>query len=755
MHRKLTRWLTTLLITLPLLAFAEEGELLDPEQAFQLSVSAADAETLIAEWKIAEGYYLYRKRFKFSTETGGITLGEIKFPAGDVEPDLDGKPVETYRGSVRIEIPVSHSQSGPVDLTLLTTSQGCADVGVCYTPVNESKLITLPAAAAPESSNTSSPFSSLKKLGQSFGLGGEESEFLPVDEAFAFSVDSPGNNQLLINWRVTEGYYLYRDKLHFSIKGASTATLGEVQLPAGKVKNDEFFGRMEIYQKNFTATAPVSWEGEPTEQLTLVIGFQGCAESGLCYPPEEREQSVTITASATTASAVTTSAPAADAPPLAEQDRIAQMLQSGSVWLILLAFFGFGLLLTFTPCVLPMVPILSSIIVGQGEDITTRRAFTLSIAYVIPMAITYAIAGVIAGMFGANLQAAFQDPWILGSFSLIFVALAFSMFGFYDLQMPSAIQNKLNAISHRQEGGTIIGVVIMGFLSALIVGPCVAAPLAGALIYIGQSGDALLGGAALFAMGLGMGVPLLAIGTSAGKLLPQAGGWMNNVKAVFGVMLLAIAVWMLERIVPTAVTMMLWAALLIGSAIYLGATEPLPFEASGMKKFWKGSGVVMMVYGVLLMVGAASGGQEVLQPLRGLSFTSGTAGAGAVAEAEHRFKQIKGIDELNAAIAEASSQNRPMMLDFYADWCISCRELERFTFSDPKVEQTLKTAVLLQADVTDNDATDKALLKHMSVPGLPSIHFFDRNGDELRPYRLVGVLGAEAFAEHASAAFKP
>jgi thiol:disulfide interchange protein DsbD len=391
-----------------------------------------------------------------------------------------------------------------------------------------------------------------------------------------------------------------------------------------------------------------------------------------------------------------------------------------------------------------MIPILSGIIAGQGKHITTRRAFVLSLVYVLAMALTYTAAGVLAGLFGGNLQAAFQNPWILGSFALVFVALSFSMFGFYELQLPTALQSRLTEISNKQQGGTLIGVAIMGLLSALIVGPCVAPPLAGALIFIGQTGDWALGGLALFALSMGMGAPLIAIGTSAGKLLPRAGAWMDTIKAVFGVLLLAVAIVLLERIVPAAVAMLLWGALLVGSGVYLGALRHLPVEASGWQQLWKSLGVVLLIYGALMLVGAAAGGKDTLQPLRGLA-----VGGGGGEQQHLAFQRIKTVADLERELAAASDRGRPVLLDFYADWCVSCKEMERYTFSDPEVLAALTGFVLLQADVTANDADDQALLQdHFGLHGPPAIIFYGADGRERRNYRVVGFMPADEFAGH-------
>ncbi len=588
----------------------------------------------------------------------------------------------------------------------------------------------------PANSGIANVFSS---LGQRLGIGGNQEQFLPPEQVFILSAEVVNAHQLAITWNIADGYYLYRDKFKFTLNETpgitSAITLGEASLPKGEEKHDENFGLMEVYHHEVTVLLPLKRENMAATDITLTAHYQGCAEAGFCYPPMKQELLLNLPEATTVSSAAATAAPFTD------QDRYARGLAENSLLLSMLSFFGLGLLLSFTPCVFPMIPILSSIIAGQGSTITTRRAFWLSLTYVLAMAATYTGAGVLAGLFGSNLQALFQNPWILGSFSALFVLLALSMFGFYQLQMPPALQSRLNQMSNKQQGGTFIGVAIMGLLSALIVGPCMAAPLAGALIYIGQSGDALLGGAALFALSIGMGLPLLIIGTSAGKFLPRAGSWMNSVKAIFGVLLLAVAIWMLERIIPAAFTLALWGVLLVVCAIYLGALEHLQPEAGGWHKLWKGLGIVMLVYGSMLLIGALSGGSDPLRPLDGLR------GSNTAAAQQHgvTFHQIKGIDGLQQALTLANSQGKSVMLDFYADWCISCKEMEKRTFSNPAVQNTLRDVVLLQADVTANDAQDQALLKKFGIFGPPSILFFNPAGEELSQYRLVGFLEPERF----------
>ncbi len=586
-------------------------------------------------------------------------------------------------------------------------------------------------------------------LSQRLGFGGSEDTFLQPEQAFALSTEVKDPYTLGVYFEIADGYYLYRDKFSFSLKDADGVELGAIDIPRGKEKHDEAFGLMEVFYHEVDISLALQRNNREATSLILVTKYQGCADAGFCYPPMKQETPLSLPAAKTPPPETTTTAGGAAKPFVSEQDRLARSLSDQSIVLSLITFFVLGLLLTFTPCVFPMIPILSSIIAGQGQNITTRKAFSLSLVYVLAMALTYTLAGIFAALAGENLQAAFQNPWILGTFALVFVALSLSMFGFYELQLPQSLQSKLTALSNKQQGGTYAGVAIMGFLSALIVGPCVAAPLAGALIYISQTGDAVIGGAALFALSLGMGTPLLLIGTSAGKWLPKAGPWMDAIKAVFGVLLLAVAIWMLERIIPGALALLLWAALFIVSAVYLGALEQLQPEASGWRKLWKGLGVIMLIYGSLLLVGSASGGRDLFQPLAGLSpgqSVAATTQGQQPRGGELTFQRIKGLDELNQALARAQQNNQRVMLDFYADWCISCKEMEALTFSNPRVQEALKDFVLLKADVTDNDEVDKALLNHFGLIGPPSILFF-ANGEELRPYRLVGFLNATEFEQ--------
>jgi len=725
-----------------------EEELLEPDQAFPFSVTVKD-DTIQADWNMPKGYYLYRSKIQLSTTTPGVVLGEPQLPAGEIKQDEFFGEIEIYHHPVTARVPIVRENSALTEFELKAVYQGCADIGVCYPPITKLVQLTLPAASG-------SAVAALGALSESLGVGGSgEDEVLEPDQAFQFSMDVADPNTLMAYWQIAPDHYMYRGKVSFDLAEGQAVQIGQVNLPAGEKKHDEFFGDIEVYHNQVEARIPlIRTSLEPTT-VQLTATYQGCAEkTGICYPPIKKTLSLALPAATSLAAATTEpSGPVTQPEVVSEQDQIAASLASGNTLLTILTFFGFGLLLAFTPCVFPMIPILSSIIVGQGKSITTRKAFFMSLTYVLAMALTYTAAGVIAGWFGENLQAAFQNPWVLGSFAAVFVALSLSMFGFYDLQMPSALQSKLTEISNRQQGGTLIGVAVMGFLSALIVGPCVAAPLAGALIYIGQTGDAILGGAALFALSLGMGAPLIAIGTSAGKLLPRAGGWMDAIKAVFGVMLLAVAIWMLERVIPPAVTMLLWAVLLIVSAIYMKALDSLSPDSRGWQKLWKGIGVVLLVLGTLQLIGAAAGGRDYLQPLKGLQLG---IGSGTTSSEQHlAFKRIKSVEDLQRELTSASNQGKQVMLDFYADWCIYCKDYEKYVFTDPRVQQTLSNVVLLQADVTANDEQDKALLKHVKVTAPPAILFFDKRGSEMRGYRLVGSMDADEFLAHLGKVLQP
>lgn len=599
-----------------------------------------------------------------------------------------------------------------------------------------------------------------------------DDDFLPPEQAFRFAARQLDPRTIEVRFDVAPGYYMYRERFAFAARPASVR-LGEPQLPAGKVKFDETFGKdMETYRDTVTIRIPV--ESAPDNgRWTLVVTSQGCADKGLCYPPMESVhevgsplpawlagrgagQSVAPSQAVPQSSALPVSSTTATS--LDDSGRIAQTLASRNLLPIVALFFGLGLLLTFTPCVLPMVPILSSIVVG--EHARRGRALLVSLSYVLGMAVVYTAIGVAAGLLGEGLAAALQTPWVLGLFAALMVALSLSMFGLYELQLPQRWQSRLTDSANRRPGGQMAGAAAMGAISALIVGPCVTAPLAGALAYIAQSGDAVIGGAALFAMALGMGVPLVLVGIGAGNLLPRAGRWMEATRRFFGFLLLGLALWMVGPVLPVWISMLAWATLLLVGAVFLRAFDGLGSEAHPLVRLGKGFGVLAAMAGAILLVGLASGGRDPLQPLSHLTLRGGAPSTSVVsgepAAAAHgvRFERVRSVAELDARVAAASAAGRPVLLDFYADWCVSCKEMERFTFSDPRVQARLADVVMLQADVTANNADDKALLRRFGLFGPPGIILFGANGKEL-PVRVIGYQAAGRFLGSLERAFGP
>ncbi len=551
-------------------------------------------------------------------------------------------------------------------------------------------------------------------------------DYLPPEQAFQLSGRMVDAGTLELSYRIADGYYMYRDRFHFSAEGA---TLGEPQFPPGKRKYDDNFQKeVETYHQSVTARMPVSGA---VDRFTLVAVSQGCADKGLCYPPMTLK--LTMSRQATGQSVSAGSGDAMQATGGSDIDGIAAVLKSGKLWRILSLFFVLGIGLSFTPCVLPMLPILSSIIVGQQTAAGGGRArsFLMSVAYSLGMALVYTAMGVAAGMLGEGLSAYLQNPWMLAGFALLMAVLALSMFDVYTLQVPASVQSRLSSASGNGSGKWL-GVFLMGAISALIVGPCVAAPLAGALLYISQTGNVVLGGSALFAMAAGMSVPLLLIGASAGALLPRAGAWMDAVKRFFGVLMLGTALWMVSPVIPSWLQMAGWALLGIGYGAFLLWSRPAGWIARGL-------GLAVVTLGLLQLVSVVTGGRDPLAPLSHLH-AQGTAVAGT------DFVRIRSSAELDSALQQnAAGERRPVMLDFYADWCVSCKEMERFTFSDQRVKERFGQMLLLQIDVTANNADDRAMLKRFNLFGPPGIMFFDADGRELVQRRVIGYQDADKF----------
>jgi thioredoxin:protein disulfide reductase len=556
----------------------------------------------------------------------------------------------------------------------------------------------------------------------------QQDSILPPDEAFKLQVTVQDAHRLLAQFTVAPGHYLYKERIKFALLTPAPQALTP-ELPQGEIKQDANLGATEVYHHNFAVVIPVpaSLHGD----VSLQANFQGCSEKGLCYAPMHKRFDLNL------GQVATGSAAGSD---MAEDAQSVQLLQSGHWWLIVAGFFVAGLLLSLTPCVLPMIPILSSIIVGQSQsNVPPRRmhGFYLSLAYTLGMALSYTLAGVLAGLSGKLLSQALQNPWVLSASALVFVLLALSMFGFYELKLPSRFEQNLVARSNRLTGGHVFAVFVMGVLSALIVSPCVAAPLAGALLYISQSHDVMLGASALFALAMGMGVPLLLLGASAGVLLPKTGPWMNTVRQAFGVVMLGMAIWILKSIMPVAAQMALWSALFVITAIYLHALDNLPQHAGAGHKFFKGVGVLLLVLGIVLLLGAVSGAKSVWQPLSGITLSANTVQTAPALP----FTRISSEAELEQHLAQAAG--KPVMLDFYADWCVACTELEQTTFADAKVQAALQGAQLLQVDMTANTEQHQALLRRFKLFGPPSIVFFDAQGQAIEPLKIAGYINAQ------------
>jgi thiol:disulfide interchange protein DsbD len=587
-----------------------------------------------------------------------------------------------------------------------------------------------------------------------------EDDILSPEQAFQVSAESLDGNTLKVRWTIADGTYLYQDKLKVELV-ADGVQLGQYEMPTPDIKKDSVkpdgtFGDVPVYHNEVTLEIPLLRGNTEATDIEVKTAYQGCADRGICYPPQKSTLKVALPAAggatAVAAAPAPQTAPAGDAP-VNEQDQLLGDLQTASPLFGLLLSLGFGILVAFTACMYPMIPILSSLIMGQGDKITAFRSFELSLAYTQGIALTFGAIGAGIALFGQgiNIQSALQTPWVLVPSAILFIGLALSMFGFYQIQMPSAIQSRLHEMSNNQKGGSALGVFMMGVLSALIVGPCGGPVLLAVLAFAAQTQDALLGFLFLWVFGTGMGLPLLVMGSGGGALLPKAGTWMDTVKATGGVIMLALAISFLERLSPTYIAystiMLMWGTLLIVAGVYMGALRQLPEEVSGWSKLWKGLGLVILIYGALFLVGVAAGGKDTWQPLKGIA----VGGGHAAAEQQHaQFTRVKTIEDLEREVAAAKAAGKPVMLDFYADWCTYCKTMEKEIFPHPKVVAALDGFVLLQADITRQDDDDIALSKHLDMPAPPALYFWDSNGQEMRSHRIVGNVTAEQLASRAS-----
>jgi thioredoxin:protein disulfide reductase len=745
-HIGLITLLTLLASSMIGMAWAKD-DFLRPEQAYRYS-TRLEGDQLIVTWQIEKGYYLYKNKLGISAAAPG-QLGAPQWPKGEDHKDEYFGSQEIYRGKVAVPVAVSFNGARPAKLPIELKLQGCADAGLCYPPLKWKTEVAVPAVAT----NTAANWRSVL---EPKGTSGNQDEFLPPDQAFKLTAQIQ-DGQIALGWIIAPEYYLYKERISLSTDTPGVQ-LGQPKLPRGDPKHDEYFGDTEVYHEVVDVSVPVVRTADSGETMSLKVTYQGCAEAGLCYNPISKNVELQLASvpigngSGLVASPnlEDTAARSAGSQPVAEQDSLAALVRSGSLLALLATFFGGGLVLAFTPCVLPMIPILSGIIVGQGGQLTARRGFSLAFTYVQGMALTYAAAGaVFALLFKQAPQATFQQPWILTLFAVLFVALALAMFGAFTLELPSSLQTRLTNVSNQQKTGTYVGTFVMGALSALIVTACVAPAIVAALSVIAQAGDVARGAGALYATGLGMGTPLLLVGASAGSLLPRVGPWMDTMKSMFGVVFLGVAIYVLNPLLPAAASMLLWSALALISGFWifsLKARDGAPVASPA-----RAVGLLMLIYGVILLLGLASGGRDPLQPLGNLRVSAAGGVAGA---AEHGlvFQRVKTVADLERAVAAASAAGKPVMFDFYADWCVACKEMEKFTFSDSAVRSALANAVLLQADVTANDADDKALLARFDVFGPPTIAFFGSDGLERKNFRVVGFLPAAKFSSHVSSA---
>lgn len=713
-------------------------ELMDPEQAFQVSTRMTGSNQLEVTWRIAEDHYMYRQAFSVTAVDGGAVLGEPEFPEGKKKRDEFFGEVETYEQGVVFTVPVTPASNDVEVFDVEAVGQGCNEpVGVCFPPVKKTTTVQLAAAGtqAPQSlmSGQSTDGGVLDTLKGLLDGGAGSSEFLHPDEAFRFEVTPMGGEALLVRFFIEPGYYLYKDKFGVKSETPSVAVTG-VELPEGKKKTDEYFGEIEAFYNAVDAQVSLKRHDPNTGEASFQVSYQGCAEDGICYPPIEKQASVRLPGVSDAAAATAGTGTGPSAGPAAGGSRL---------WPVILAF-GSGILLTFTPCVLPMIPILAGIIVGQGGGVTRMRGGALASIYVLGTAVTYAAIGVVAGLTGDQLQAYFQNAWAVGLVAVLLVLMAVSMFGFYELRMPSAIQSRLQHRAAGLKAGAFGGVFLMGAVSALIVGACVSPILISILGLAIQRGDPVLGAAIMFAMAMGMGLFLVAMGFGFGHVLPRTGAWMETVKHVFGVLLLAVAVYLLGAI-PEVPVLYLWAALLIGTAVYLGARVTAG-ERAGWKVARQGAAAALIAWAVLAVLGGVQGNRDVFMPvnLRALS------GAAPEQTAGVEFRRASNPEELSGLMQTAREQGKPVMVDYYADWCVDCVRMEKTTFAVPEVARVLeRDFVLVQIDVTNpNDPGTRSIKQAHEVFGPPAMLFFDRQGNEVRSLRRYGYMSSGEFLRH-------
>lgn len=711
------RLLILMLVLMPMLLLANEDELLPPEQAFDLSVEHAGGDQINLNWTIAQGYYLYREKLKLDIDGKIFEYGDLTLPQGTLIDDPLFGEVTIYKNSLTFQLPATDTP--PSALTV--TSQGCNEpVGICYPPQTEKfDLIAQTRASDTQSAARTAIFSQ----GTVFGSSTEE-DFLPVDEAFQFVLTKTDTNRIVANFEATKGYYLYKPHIKFKSENPDIV-ISEIEYPQGIIKDDPHFGEIEVYYG--TATIPINIARRTnTNDLRLTAEYQGCAEDGICYPPQTRTLELTL---------------ADYEGPFAENNALAVQDDSGKsvVW-YLLAAFGGGLLLTFTPCVLPMIPILSGIIMAERDKGGLNHSGLLSLIYVLGTAASYTLIGAVAGATGEQLQAYFQTPLAIGILSGLLLLMALSMFGLYKLQVPAFMQTTLSGHSQRLASGGVISIFAMGMFSALIVGACVSPLLISTLGIAIAKGSAILGGALMFCMAMGMGVVLIIFGFEFGHLMPKAGNWMIVINRIIGLLLIAAAIYLLGFL-PGVPVLLLWSLLLIGAAIYLYYLV-LPTSITGLAIMTKTLSVVLICWGVMALVGGFNGYRDILNPLPLKDLISNDPDRQS---AQARFTVVSSLEEVDSLFAAAKKQNKHVLLDYYADWCLDCLRMDGTTFQEPEVVSTLgKDFITVKVDITDAaDERVRAVKKYFNVYGPPATLFFDSDGNELDKFKFYGYKNSD------------
>jgi thiol:disulfide interchange protein DsbD len=758
-----TKFLVIFFLFLSLISsvFAADDEPMPGEQAFKFNAVVKDNH-ILATWTMANDYYMYLDKFHFESATPDVTLGTPIFPKGKMHngilPDGSEGKVEVFMHSVTIEVPISKA-SGKT-LNLIAKGQGCAEkLGICYPPQKREQTLTLASA-------DTSAASGLSALGAQLGLGDNATDQpLPPEQAYQFSAAAKGN-EIIATWTIAPDYYMYRNKFSFEAKTPGLK-FGEMQIPPGKMKHgikpDGTEGEVETYMHQVTIKVPFTLANK-VDGIEFVANGQGCAEKlGICYPPQHRTALVSVTQAATseasTPATPTPPAPAASSKPAEKPGApttstpTTPAKATSSLWNILgiLAFaFISGLALTFTPCVLPMLPIISSIIVGQGDKVTKARGGFLAAIYVFGTAVVWTIAGVVAGASGEQLQAYTSSPYFLVPVAVVLLILSLAMFGIYNLQMPASLQSKAQEKSYGLKGGTAIGVFLMGVLASVIAGACVSPILILNLGVAMQAHDAVLGGGIMFLMAMGMGVPIILIGIGAGWLIPKAGTWMDTVKYVFGVMLIGLALYIVSSVQWIPI-LYLWAPFLIVTGVYMGAARAMPEGASGWRTLWKGLGIFLVIWGILALIGAMQGNRDILQPIQ-LSSGGGSSITTSASSGEAMFERVHSLAEMNAKFASAKAAGKPVFLDYYATWCTDCNLMKKSVFSDSQVQQYMqKNFVVIQADVSDQfDKRTQPMKDKFGVFGPPALLFFDRQGNLVK--KEYGLLTKDEFMALANTA---